>query len=230
MFRCTDRFTKKCGRRFFNGEIPAKSRIPSSRSLAAQLGVSRMTVVNAYDQLFAEGYLGRQNRRGNVCCRRVARRTAANARNASRKNCRFFARVKFVRARQTNGGEIWTTLLCEHSANKFVPFQNGLTAIDSFPFDTWARIAARWNRHAPPTNAGERRFSGFLSAATSDRRAFENRSRRQLRTRTSYHYSRSAAGAGFNQRGFFRAQATKFGWKIRVTRAPAVYLRWRKQN
>src|SRR5215212_8663903 len=40
-----------------NGEIPPKSRIPSSRALAAQLGVSRMTVVNAYEQLFAEGYL-----------------------------------------------------------------------------------------------------------------------------------------------------------------------------
>src|SRR5215217_2636408 len=40
-----------------NGEISGGSRIPSSRSLAEQLGVSRMTVINAYDQLFAEGYL-----------------------------------------------------------------------------------------------------------------------------------------------------------------------------
>ena len=31
--------------------------VPATRSLAEQLNVSRMTVVNAYDQLLAEGYL-----------------------------------------------------------------------------------------------------------------------------------------------------------------------------
>jgi GntR family transcriptional regulator/MocR family aminotransferase len=49
----------------------------------------------------------------------------------------------------------------EHSANRFVPFQNGLTAIDSFPFDTWARIAARWNRHAPPVTLVNGDLAGF---------------------------------------------------------------------
>jgi GntR family transcriptional regulator/MocR family aminotransferase len=48
---------EKMRQAILSGEIPAKSRVPSSRSLAEQLGVSRMTVVNAYDQLFAEGYL-----------------------------------------------------------------------------------------------------------------------------------------------------------------------------
>ena len=31
--------------------------VPATRSLAAQLNVSRLTVVNAYDQLLAEGYI-----------------------------------------------------------------------------------------------------------------------------------------------------------------------------
>jgi GntR family transcriptional regulator / MocR family aminotransferase len=37
-----------------SGEYESKMRLPSSRTLAEQLGVSRLTVVNAYEQLFAE--------------------------------------------------------------------------------------------------------------------------------------------------------------------------------
>lgn len=40
-----------------SGEFPARMRLPATRVLAEQLGVSRITVVNAYEQLFAEGYL-----------------------------------------------------------------------------------------------------------------------------------------------------------------------------
>lgn len=44
-------------RQILSGALPARSKMPSTRVLAEQLGVSRMTVVNAYKQLFAEGYI-----------------------------------------------------------------------------------------------------------------------------------------------------------------------------
>lgn len=44
------------------GSLRANTRLPSTRSLAAQLGVSRPIVQDAYEQLAAEGYL--QTRRG----------------------------------------------------------------------------------------------------------------------------------------------------------------------
>ena len=37
-----------------SGELTRGAKVPGSRLLAKELGVSRMTVVNAYDQLFAE--------------------------------------------------------------------------------------------------------------------------------------------------------------------------------
>ena len=40
-----------------SGRIPAGDCLPSSRALATELGVSRNTVLGAYDQLIAEGYL-----------------------------------------------------------------------------------------------------------------------------------------------------------------------------
>ena len=39
------------------GQLQADERLPSSRALAEQLQVSRITVLNAYEQLIAEGYL-----------------------------------------------------------------------------------------------------------------------------------------------------------------------------
>ena len=40
-----------------DGTFPAGSRLPSTRSLAVELGVSRTTVTAVYEQLAAEGYL-----------------------------------------------------------------------------------------------------------------------------------------------------------------------------
>lgn len=40
-----------------DGRLPAGARLPSSRGLAAELGISRGVVTSAYDQLGAEGYL-----------------------------------------------------------------------------------------------------------------------------------------------------------------------------
>jgi GntR family transcriptional regulator/MocR family aminotransferase len=61
-----------------SGRLAAGSRLPSSRALAAELGVSRGVVVEAYAQLGAEGYL--RARQG--AAPRVAAVTGENARAA----------------------------------------------------------------------------------------------------------------------------------------------------
>ncbi len=43
-------------RRIVTGQLAAGNRLPPSRKLAEELGVSRTTVVTAYDQLTAEGF------------------------------------------------------------------------------------------------------------------------------------------------------------------------------
>src|SRR4051794_22906551 len=40
-----------------SGRLRAGTRLPSTRALASELGVSRTTVVNAFEQLIDEGYL-----------------------------------------------------------------------------------------------------------------------------------------------------------------------------
>src|SRR5690242_20631178 len=43
-------------RAIFNGQLRPGQRVPSTRSLAAELKVSRIPVSSAYDQLHGEGY------------------------------------------------------------------------------------------------------------------------------------------------------------------------------
>jgi GntR family transcriptional regulator/MocR family aminotransferase len=60
------------------GALPADAQLPSSRTLAADLEVSRRVVVDAYEQLIAEGYLHGEERSGT----RVASVDAATASEA----------------------------------------------------------------------------------------------------------------------------------------------------
>lgn len=48
--------------RIVSGQIDTRLRLPPSRNLAAELAISRSTVVTAYEQLVAEGYI--EGRRG----------------------------------------------------------------------------------------------------------------------------------------------------------------------
>src|ERR1700735_4522500 len=48
------------------GKLIPGQRIPASRALASELGVSRFPVLNAYDQLLAEGYIESQMGAGMV--------------------------------------------------------------------------------------------------------------------------------------------------------------------
>ncbi len=54
MYEQLERFLREAIR---DGRLPAGTRLPSSRTLAIELGISRGVITNAYEQLTAEGYL-----------------------------------------------------------------------------------------------------------------------------------------------------------------------------
>jgi GntR family transcriptional regulator/MocR family aminotransferase len=54
------------------GRLPPGTRLPSSRSLAKDLGIARNTVADAYGQLVAEGWLSARQGSGTVVARREA--------------------------------------------------------------------------------------------------------------------------------------------------------------
>jgi GntR family transcriptional regulator/MocR family aminotransferase len=59
------------------GKLPRGARLPSSRAMAKQLGVSRNTVLAAYETLAAEGILAGRKGSGTVVSAAPARRLDA---------------------------------------------------------------------------------------------------------------------------------------------------------
>ena len=96
------------------GKIRAGEKLPSKRALAADLGVSVVTVQTAYDQLLAEGYVASRERSGYFVCPVDA----------------------FVHGERPSAPAVKVLPKREFAAD----FVNGSTPPGLFPFSSWAKL------------------------------------------------------------------------------------------
>jgi GntR family transcriptional regulator/MocR family aminotransferase len=125
-----------------SGRLPAGIRVPSTRRLAEDLGVSRSTVLVAFDQLVAEGYIVGAVGSGSFVARLIpdhlleTRRgeptTAPRESGSPRIATRNRELQRFLRAR---------------SGLYPGAFYPGVPPVDAFPWSLWCRLAARRDRH-----------------------------------------------------------------------------------
>ena len=103
------------------GTLTAGARLPSARTLASQLGITRGTVDAAYALLAGEGSIEARGSAGTVVSRHMALLTAPPAQ----------------RAMKLGAGKR------PHGAVSPVPFRMGLPALDTFPRKLWSATVAR---------------------------------------------------------------------------------------
>ena len=130
------------------GQLERGARLPSTRALASELGVARMTTALAYQQLLLEGYLESRVGQGTV----VARSLPATL---------FKAEIDSKREERTDSGK--TSPI--HIASclrplKDIPwpsrregrtggtFHGGEPGLNLFPYEVWARLIARRARQS----------------------------------------------------------------------------------
>ena len=124
------------------GRLRPGTRLPSSRSLAADLDVSRNTVVIAFDQLLAEGYVEGRTGAGTYVSATLPEELlaarpgqagpqagAAPGEDRLSKRGRFLAGIRSPGFAQPR------------------PFSPALPELARFPFDEWARLLARHWRY-----------------------------------------------------------------------------------
>jgi GntR family transcriptional regulator/MocR family aminotransferase len=124
-----------------DGRLRPGQRLPSTRALAEDLGISRIPAVTAFAQLLAEGYLESRVGAGTFVSAalpdppppRAAREPAAAARPGSR---------RVPPTRLGAAAEPWLDL--------YGPFRLHQPALDEFPADLWARLVARHARRLSP--------------------------------------------------------------------------------
>ena len=127
-----------------SGALGAGTRMPSSRAMAAQLGVARTSVVFAYEQLLAEGYVESRHGSGTFISGEVAAL-------ASRRR----------RAPRTIKRTVVPTLArvfpdFERSAvqDEARPFNTGRTLIDARTAETWRSLTHVAVRRLGPNDFG----------------------------------------------------------------------------
>jgi GntR family transcriptional regulator/MocR family aminotransferase len=113
--------------------------LPSSRDLAAELGVSRNTIVDAYDQLLSEGYVESRRGAGTFVAANLATQAGGRARPATISQLTLSSR-----------GKASTEIITSHSAGTLRPFSPGIPALEPATLVTWFQTAARVHRRITP--------------------------------------------------------------------------------
>lgn len=124
------------------GQLPPGSRLPSTREMASELGVSRNTLMNALDQLIAEGYV-----EGHVGSGTFVSSTLPEDLLEARLKTTQALRPQSERHSLSLRGRVLakTSVTVAGPLGKARPFIPGVPALDEFPFALWSRlIARRW--------------------------------------------------------------------------------------
>ncbi len=136
-----------------SGKLPAKARLPSSRALAAELRVSRNTVLTALDQLKSEGYLEAVRGSGTLVAairtQDLARAPAPRAAAGTPVPHRLASR--------------WDESLSKYhpsSLDRPRPFQPGIPDLSAFPAAPWSACLRRVSRLTDLESAGYGHMSG----------------------------------------------------------------------
>jgi GntR family transcriptional regulator/MocR family aminotransferase len=122
-----------------DGRIGAGVRLPATRILCGLLNVSRQTVLAAYEQLMAEGYLAGTVGKGTF----VSASLPAGAR-AREETAAPMVRPLSARGELIAGGMARVL----HHAGPLRAFRVSMPGLDLFPFDVWRRLEARHWRHS----------------------------------------------------------------------------------
>ena len=147
--------------RVLDGRLSSGSRLPASRDLAVALGISRNSVVRAYDQLYAEGFI--EGRIGNgTYVAHLPEKAAPLKKLSTNLSTGFSTRLSPALSTKsavlpviTSSKVIHSLALCRVSKHALdLPpsgapraFRVGVPAFDLFPFPVWSKLqAAFWRK------------------------------------------------------------------------------------
>ena len=126
------------------GQLAPGARLQSTREMAAELNVSRNTVVNAYEQLLAEGYLEGQVGSGTYVSRALPE-DLLDVKTVTRSLTRSVGKGLGLSER----GKVFAAFArgVPRAPEEVRPFQPGVPALDAFPFEIWSKLLARHGRN-----------------------------------------------------------------------------------
>lgn len=126
-----------------SGRLRPGQRLPATRSFAQDLGLSRNTVVSAFDQLLAEGYIEGKTGAGTYVSTTLPEELL-NARGID-----ATSRRTPIKRRGPSKRGTYLTSISGRGSTQPRAFSPGIPELAEFPFEDWARLLGRkWRR--PP--------------------------------------------------------------------------------
>ncbi|MGH7104141.1 MAG: PLP-dependent aminotransferase family protein [Acetobacteraceae bacterium] len=142
-----------------SGAVTAGTRLPASRTLARDVGVSRTTVIDAFERLISDGIL--TSRVGSGTEVSAAMKSEPSRRSLPVPRPRPEPRVgRLAPAMGWVSGRLGERPVLPHSASAFI---SALPAFDAFPVAEWARIAAKHWRSTRADVMGYGPSNGLLA-------------------------------------------------------------------
>ncbi|WP_028693132.1 PLP-dependent aminotransferase family protein [Pseudomonas cremoricolorata] len=147
--------------RVLDGRLSSGTRLPASRDLAGVLGISRNSVMRAYDQLYAEGYIESRVGDGTYVSQlpKLSTQLSTGLSLGLSTDLSTFA--------TKSAGDLYSsycfgepsqqpTNASSEPSRSAMPraFQVGIPAFDLFPFDVWAKLQAAFWRNPDPALLG----------------------------------------------------------------------------
>jgi GntR family transcriptional regulator / MocR family aminotransferase len=141
------------------GRLKAGNKLPPTRELAIELGISRNTVMEAYDQLTSEGYIEGRVGSGAWVASALpeemlqSRPIPARAQRGSPQH----------RAISKRGERLVSVLppVRHQGAGKMLPFRGAFPDLASFPFEVWTRLLAKYSRNPSHDLFGYAHVAGY---------------------------------------------------------------------
>lgn len=132
-------------RAIIDGQIRPGQQIPSTRSLAAELKISRIPVLNAYEQLIAEGYFETSIGAGTYVARSIREQNLGSSATKVRKAFQQTAENLHPKGISRRGVTL-SHVPAQPWLNSLGAFRVSLPALDHFPIGTWSKLVARHSR------------------------------------------------------------------------------------
>ena len=130
------------------GQLRPGQRVPSTRNLAAELKISRMPVMGAFDQLLAEGYLETFVGAGTCVARSIPDDTLSSPTLKARKGPQGMVEKRGPR-RMSRRGAALAQAPTQTWLDNLGAFRVSLPALDHFPIGVWSKLVARHSRRPP---------------------------------------------------------------------------------
>ena len=151
-----------------SGQLKASVQLPSTRTLASELGVSRNTVLLAYEQLLAEGYIHGKVGSGTTVASVLPEALLSTSVSNSQINPPIAeSRQKTVASQISQRGltlvntpyiprPLLTPEGIQHKA-----FRSGMPALDAFPHELWAQLIKKRAKDSLPELLSYRHPAGY---------------------------------------------------------------------